>query len=68
MPKLVRTGALLAGAAFAAGWAYRAFVPKVACPKCGSHTWRRMGGGLKQCRACEYKFFMALPEHRAPRS
>ena len=66
MPRKIRAGVLLTGAAFAAGWAYRAFVPKVACPKCGSSEWRRMGGGLKQCQACEYKFFMELPETKRP--
>lgn len=62
MPKASRAGVALQGAAFMAGWAYRAVFPKVACPKCGSGKWRRMGGGLKQCRACSFKFFAQLPE------
>jgi ribosomal protein L37AE/L43A len=66
VPKVFRTGAVLARAAFMAGWAYRAFIPKVSCPKCGGPKWARMGGGLKQCRACGHKFFMQLPDATTP--
>jgi transposase-like protein len=68
MPRMIRTGVLLTGAAFAAGWAYRAFVPKVECPKCRSGKWSRLGGGLKRCRDCGWKFFMELPEAKRPGS
>ena len=68
MPRMIRAGVLLTGAAFAAGWAYRAFVPRVECPKCRSAKWRRMGGGLKRCRDCDWKFFMELPEAKRPGS
>jgi ribosomal protein L37AE/L43A len=68
MPRASRAAALIAGTAFMAGWAYRALVPKVACPKCGSPKWRRLGGGLKQCSACSWKFFMQLPDPKGPSS
>ena len=68
MPRMVRAGVVLGAAAFVAGWAFRAAFPKVTCPSCGSGSWRRMGGGLKQCRACSYKFFMTLPAPKEPRS
>ena len=61
MPKSFRVSVVLAGAAFMAGWAYRQAFPKILCPKCGSRSWRRLGGGLKQCRDCSWKFFMHLP-------
>jgi ribosomal protein L37AE/L43A len=60
MPKL-RPGVMLAGAAFMAGWLYRKAFPKILCPKCGSEFWRRIGGGLKQCRDCAWKFYTQLP-------
>ena len=61
MPRMVRAGVVLGAAAFVAGWAFRIAFPRVTCPKCGSGSWRRMGGGLKECRDCSYKFFMTLP-------
>jgi hypothetical protein len=61
MPKVFRTGAVLAGAAFMAGWMYRQAFPKIVCPKCASRSWKRLGGGLKQCQDCSWKFFMQLP-------
>jgi ribosomal protein L37AE/L43A len=61
MPKALRAGVVLAGAAFMAGWMYRQAFPKIVCPKCGSRAWRRLGGGLKECRDCSWKFFMQLP-------
>jgi ribosomal protein L37AE/L43A len=61
MRRVFRLGAVMTGAAFAAGWIYRRAFPKIACPKCGSGSWRRLGGGLKQCRDCSWKFFMDLP-------
>jgi transposase-like protein len=67
MARTLRARAVLAGAAFAAGWAFRAAFPKVTCPGCGSGKWKRMGGGLKQCRDCDYKFFMHLPDPEKPR-
>jgi ribosomal protein L37AE/L43A len=66
MPRRFRVGLVAAGAAFAAGWAYRAVFPKVTCPGCGSARWKRLGGGLKQCRECSYKFFMPLPDPKGP--
>jgi DNA-directed RNA polymerase subunit RPC12/RpoP len=68
MPKAFRTSAVLAGAAFATGWLFRQVFPKISCPNCGSGSWRRLGGGLKQCRACNHKFFMQLPEAKQPRN
>jgi hypothetical protein len=61
VPKARRTSAVLTGLAFAAGWAYRQAFPRTACPRCGNRAWRRLGGGLKQCRACSYKFYAQLP-------
>jgi DNA-directed RNA polymerase subunit RPC12/RpoP len=63
-----RVSAVLAGAAFVAGWVYRRAFPKIVCPKCGSQSWRRLGGGLKECRDCSWKFFMQLPGPPAPGS
>jgi transposase-like protein len=62
MGKVFRASVLLAGAAFAAGWMYRLAFPRIVCPQCGSGSWKRMGGGLKQCRDCSWKFFMQLPD------
>ena len=67
MAKVFRPGVLAAGAAFAAGWMFRAVFPKISCPNCGSGSWQRLGSGLKQCRACRYKFFMPLPAPKAPK-
>jgi ribosomal protein L37AE/L43A len=66
MPKALRTGAVLAGVAFLAGWAYRQAFPKTACPKCGNRKWKRIGGGLKACQTCGHKFFAQLPESKQP--
>jgi DNA-directed RNA polymerase subunit RPC12/RpoP len=65
MPRTLRAGAALAGAAFVVGWLYRQAFPKIVCPKCGSRTWKRLGGGLKECRECSWKFFMQLPRGTA---
>jgi ribosomal protein L37AE/L43A len=56
-----RLAVMLASTAFAAGWLYRKAFPKVVCPKCGSDTWKRISGGLKQCRDCAWKFYTHLP-------
>jgi ribosomal protein L37AE/L43A len=61
MRKAFRASVVLAGAAFMVGWMYRQAFPTIVCPKCGGRSWRRMGGGLKQCRDCAWKFFMQLP-------
>ena len=68
MRRKLRPGVVFAAAAFAAGWAFRATFPKITCPSCGSGAWKRMGGGLKQCRDCSYKFFMPLPAPKGPRN
>jgi NADH pyrophosphatase NudC (nudix superfamily) len=61
MPRSFRPGVVLSGAAFMAGWLYRKAFPKIVCPKCGSESWRRIGGGLKQCRECLWKFYAHVP-------
>lgn len=66
MPKVSRAGVVLKRAAFMAGWAYRAFVPKVVCPQCGSGRVKRAGGGVKRCGDCSYTFFAQLPEAKTP--
>jgi ribosomal protein L37AE/L43A len=66
MPKAFRAGVVLAGAAFVAGWLYRQAVPAIVCPKCGSRAWKRVGGGLKQCQDCSWKFFMQVAEPKPP--
>jgi DNA-directed RNA polymerase subunit RPC12/RpoP len=68
MPKVFRAGVVLAGAAFVFGWMYRQAVPAIVCPKCGSRSWKRMGGGLKQCQDCSWKFFMPLTEPKPPKN
>jgi ribosomal protein L37AE/L43A len=61
-----RAAVVLSAAAFIAGWVYRQAFPKVICPRCGSNAWRRVGGGIKQCRACSWKFFAQLPAPKNP--
>jgi hypothetical protein len=67
MSRFPKPGALLSVAAFTAGWLYRQAFPKVVCPRCGSDAWRRMGGGLKECRRCSWKFFSQLPAAQDPK-
>jgi ribosomal protein L37AE/L43A len=66
MARGLKTGAVIAGVAFVAGWVYRQAFPKTHCPKCDSGKWNRLGGGLKQCHACGHKFFARLPASSPP--
>jgi transposase-like protein len=66
MRKAVKAGVVLAVAAFSTGWIFRQVFPKIVCPTCGSGSWKRLGGGLKQCRACNHKFFIQLAEVAEP--
>jgi ribosomal protein L37AE/L43A len=66
MRKAFRAGVVLTAAAFATGWMYRQVFPKISCPSCGSGSWKRLGGGLKQCLACRHKFFIQLAEVAGP--
>ena len=66
MPRLIRTGALLAGAAFAAGWAYRTLVPKGGVSQVRQRKVAAHGRRLKRCRDCDWKFFIDLPEAKRP--
>jgi hypothetical protein len=67
MARVSRAGAVLTAAAFLTGWLYRQAFPKVVCPQCGSGSWRRLGGGLKECRDCSWKFFMPLSPPKNPK-
>jgi transposase-like protein len=67
MPRSFRPGVVFLGAAFMAGWLYRKVFPKIVCPKCGSESWRRIGGGLKECRECSWKFLYALASRAGER-
>jgi transposase-like protein len=60
MAKSVRVGVVIAGLALGAGWAFRRAFPPINCPKCGSRSWKRLGGGLKRCTQCSYSFFAQL--------
>jgi ribosomal protein L37AE/L43A len=60
MPKTLRLSVVITGAALMAGWMYHQAFPKIVCPQCGSRSWKRVGGGLKQCQNCSWKFFMPL--------
>lgn len=66
MKRASRTGAVLTGVAFLAGWVFQQAFPKNACPKCDSGKWARLGGGLKQCTACGHKYFARLPAVKRP--
>jgi transposase-like protein len=66
MARRFKTGAAIAGFAFLAGWVYRQAFPKTVCPKCDSGKWKRVTGGLKQCKDCGHKFFARLPASSPP--
>jgi ribosomal protein L37AE/L43A len=60
MIKSFRGRVVLVGAVVAAGWAFRRAFPRIVCPNCGNKAWKRLGGGLKECKGCSYKFFAQL--------